>query len=117
LDRLAVFFPERLKYIKSVTGIGRNRAAMMKTLGFETSPKKDNFINRHFKLSEYAGKVLFKLWLVFPLSVLITLHLSKQNNATLSLTTIPVTHQGSFFLTSQNHEFHYFFPAAFLFLA
>ena len=131
LDHPAVFFPEKLKYIKSLMGIGRegitneeigrwrepNWAALMKTIGFETSQKKENFINRYFRFSEFAGKVLFRPWLVFLLLAVMAVHLAKRDKDLLPLTTLPFMYYGSFFLTSQNHEFRYFFPVAFLFLA
>jgi len=131
VDHPAVFFPEKLKYIRSVMGIGgdgiKNEeigrwrepkwAALMKTIGFETSPKKENFINRYFRFSEFSGKILFRPWLVFLLMAAMAFHLAKREKYLVPLTMIPAIYYGSFFLTSQNHEFRYFFPVAFLFLA
>lgn len=131
LHHPSVFFPEKLKYIKSLMGIGRDGitnfeigrwrepkwAELMKTIGFETSAKKENFIDRYFRFSEHAGKILFMPWLIFPLLIILAWHLSRRDKKFLPLTTLPVVYYGSFFLTSQNHEFRYFFPVAFLFLA
>lgn len=129
-DYPAIFFGEKLKYIKSLMGvgyrlsnaeIGRWRESYwrdaMKPLHFETSEKKEKFIDRYFRFSESEGKFLFRPWLIFVILAVSAFILYRHDKKTVWMTSIPIVYYMSFFVSSQNHEFRYFFPVVFILMA
>jgi len=126
-----VFIPEKLKYIDSLMGVtgdglkeaevGRwrepNWAVLMKTIGFQTSAKKEAFVDRYFGFLKFSGNLFLRPWLVFVLFIAVAIHLGKRDRNLLAVTTLPFMYYGSFFITAQNHELRYFFPVVFIFLA
>ncbi len=125
-----IFITEKLKYIKSLMGIGFNlyNAEIgrwhekiwqdhMEPLGFKSSTGKENFIKKYFVFSDYAGVVLFKPWIVFCIFFLVSYYLRRLDPNSLTVILIPTAYYGTFFITSQNHELRYFFPVVFIFLA
>lgn len=130
-DHPNLFLTEKMKYIKSLMGvsnmplanaeIGRWRnepwTDYMQQLGFKTSEKKENYINRFFDFSTGIGKVFFRPWIIFIVLGFLTIKLINHEKIIGILTILPFFYYGSFFITSQNHELRYFFPVIYIFMA
>ena len=129
-DHPAIFFDEKLKYIKSLMGvgyklqnaeIGRWRESSwrdaMKSLHFETSEKKEKLIDLYFRFSDSEGRFLFRPWLIFFILAISAFALQRHEKKTVLMTLIPIVYYMSFFISSQNHEFRYFYPVVFILMA
>lgn len=121
-----LFAKEKAKYIGSIMGVGRalsnseigrwrdhNWAEQHKKLGFVTNDNKEKIIDNYFKFSKSVSFLFqpYKVLLIGLIILACTWFLNRRATLILSIgLSLSWFYYFTFFITSQNHEFRYFFP-------
>ncbi|MDD0982917.1 hypothetical protein [Pseudomonas shahriarae] len=124
-----LFIVEKSKYIASLMGVGEplsnaeigkwrtgDWAEQFKKFGFYTNENKEKLVDEYFFFSDIVS-IVFQPYKLLIVGVIVLALLGAMNRAAFYFVSVGFSvswlYYVTFFITSQNHEFRYFYPVFF----